>query len=214
MRERGPRWRPRQAGGRHLAPGRLQRYHLAPAARPRGSDGNRYPSSNDGRLDPDPATAAGAPRGYCAGVERGGRHGRTAARAARPARLRAQADRAQHPRRAQARGARSGLRRVRAGRAGGRDLRALGTRGRARGLPQRLRAQPADGRRHLSARHEGAQGGPSLRRGRLHDLPGRARGARGGRGHQGRGARRDHARRERGRRRRARADRSRSAWPT
>ena len=96
----------------------------------------------------------------------------------------------------------------------GRDLRALGTRGRSRGLPQRIRAQPADGRRHLPARHEGAQGGPSLRRGRLHDLPRRACGARGGRGHQGRGSRRDHARRERRRCRRARADRSASASPT
>ncbi len=92
------------------------------------------------------------------------RGGRADARAARPADLRAQADRAQHPRRAAARAAGRDLRRERGRRAGGRDRRALGARRRARGAPQRGAAPAARDRRDLPARHQGAQRGQALRR--------------------------------------------------
>ena len=55
-------------------------------------------------------------------------------------------------------------------------------------------AQPADDRRDLPARHEGAPRGGALRRAGLHDRARRPRRARGGRRHDGRGTRADRAR--------------------
>ena len=154
------------------------------------------------------------PRGYCAGVERAvdtverllEQHGP-------PVYVRKQIVHNIHVvRRLEQRGAI--FVESRAGRARGRDLRALRARRGARGLPERIRAQPPHRRRDVSARHEGAQGGSPLRGERLHDLPRRPRGARGGRRYEGRGARRDHARRERRRCRGARRRSTPSASPT
>ncbi len=129
----------------------------------------------------------------------GGRDGRARARALRPARLRAQADRAQHPRRPGPRGARRHLRRVGGRGAGRRDDRLLRARRRA------VRARGVGGavaqrdRRDVPARHEGARAGPPVRRGRLHRRPDRSRRPRRGDRHDGRGAGVDRARAGRGR---------------
>ena len=111
------------------------------------------------------------------------------------ARLRAQADRPQPPRRARPRGARRDLRRRGDRGARGRDGRLLGARRRAVGARERRRAAAEHDRRDLPARHEGARAGAALRRRRLHGRPDRPRRARGGRRDDGRGARLDRARR-------------------
>ena len=105
------------------------------------------------------------PRGYCAGVDRAvqavERHWKI-----RAPRLRAPADRAQHPRRPtlEKRGA-IFVDRGRRG-AAGRGRGVLRARHRARGPPGRRPPRPARDRRHLPAGHQGAQRGAPVRRAR------------------------------------------------
>ena len=127
------------------------------------------------RGHPSPPSAARAPARLLRRRRARRRDRRADARPARPADLRAQADRAQHPRRAAARAAGRDLRRERGRRAGGRDRRALGARRRARGAPQRRAAATARDRRDLPARDQGAQRGQALRRPGPDDLPDRPR---------------------------------------
>ncbi len=151
------------------------------------------------RISPSPDTSACCsprPRGYCAGVDRAVIAVEKALEHYGAPGLRAQADRAQHPRRHRARAA-------------GRDLRRRGRRG-ARGRPHRLqrarrlargrergrRPGPARHRRDLPARHQGAPRGRALRARRLRDPAHRPRGPRRGRGHRRRGARPRHPRRQ------------------
>ena len=125
-RERGPRWRPRLAGGRHLAPERSKGTTWLRRRAPEAPMGIATLRSMADARDPDTTPAAGASPRLLRRGRASRRHRRATARAARASGLRAQADRAQHPRGAAARGARRGVRRVRAGRARRRHLRALG----------------------------------------------------------------------------------------
>ena len=118
-------------------------------------------------------------------------------RVARSAGLRPQADRPQRARRPRPRAARSRVRRQRRAGAAREPRRLLGARRVAGGAPQRALPRAPRDRRHLSARLEGARRGTALRAARLHDLPHRPRGPRGGRRDDRRGAAVDPPRRDR-----------------
>ena len=119
------------------------------------------------------------------------RCGRASPRAARRARLRPQADRAQPPRRARPGGQGRRLRRrARRGTGGGRR-RAVRPRLLADGPYRRAPPSAFPDRRHLSAGHEGAPRGTPVRRSGSDDHPDRARRSRGGRGDERAGARSD-----------------------
>ena len=184
----------RAPGGRD--PGRVR--HPAPAAgRPRLRRAGRAAvaagrraggAAVGGGVRHAPGAAGRAPvvlRGRGAGH----RDRRARAGAAGRAHLRAQADRAQHPRGRRPGKPRRGVRR-RAGR---------GARRRDRGVlrARRVACGPRGGgppgagrdRRDLPAGVQGARRGPAVRRRRLHGGADRPRRPRGGRGHAGRGAR-------------------------
>src|SRR6266566_2822548 len=137
----------------------------------------------------------------------GHRDRRAGARTAGRARLRAQADRAQHPRGGRPRGPRRGVRgRARPG-ARRRHRGVLRARRVARGTHRGVPARAGGDRRDLPAGLQGARGGPAVRRGRVHGRADRPRGPRGSRGHPGRGTVLDGARADAGRRGRAAAAR-------
>ena len=129
-----------------------------------------------------------APRVVLRGGRAGDRDRRARARAARGAGVRAQADRSQRARRLRARAPRRGLRRRARRGPGRRDRGLLRPRRLAGGEARRPGAVARRDRRDVPAREQGARRGAALRGGGEHDLPDRARGPRGGRGHLRRGA--------------------------
>ena len=139
---------------------------------------------------------------------------RAGAGALRRARLRTQADRAQHARRPLAGGARRDLRGGDRGGPRGRGRGVLRARRRAAGARGRQRPRAAHHRRDLPAGHQGAQRGQALRRAGLRHPADRPRGPRGGRRHHRRGAGPDSpGRRPGGQRRGSRsATRRKVAW--